>query len=216
MSSQGKPLHLCVPVLNRYDLLRQMFLSLQHSTLQPTMVHIVDNGNGGAAMDAARSVLKVPSEVFTPRSPYGVAQAWNTFLAVPEERIITNDDVVFTPTSLEQLVAVPGDMVAALPGSAFSCFLIRDSLVQKVGTFDETISPGFAYFEDCDYEERMRLAGTMFVYAEVGVQHVHSATRAALSGPESQDFNRKFLIAQENFFAKWGRMPEGVVRQTAS
>ena len=41
---------LCVPVLNRYDLLREMLLSLRESDLQPDLVQVIDNGQNEQAV----------------------------------------------------------------------------------------------------------------------------------------------------------------------
>ncbi len=203
-----KELHLCCPVLKRYDLLRDMLLSLMSSTVQPAMVHIINNGRDKARLDVA--MVGFPLDVFTPSQPLGLAAAWNWFIEnVPEERLIVNDDLIFQPFSLERLMAKEGDFVSGLPGSnACSCFLLRDSCVAKVGLFDETISPGYAYFEDCDYVERMIEQGIPITGClEAGVVHLGSQTLAKNTSEEMSEHHRRFGIAQDNFVAKWKRLP---------
>ncbi len=157
-----------------------------------------------------------PLHIETPHPAMGVAESWNWFVAkTHHERLIVNDDVTFAPESLERIFATPGACVTALKGHAFSCFLLRDACVAQVGLFDETLSPGYGYFEDCDYEARMRLAGVPLTNVDCGVRHVKSATLAAATEKELAEHHVKFLAAQGRFLAKWGRLPEGVLHQNA-
>lgn len=198
-----KTAHVCIPTLKRYDLLANLLDSLTRSTAKP-VVHIIDNGG---RFDRSRDYgFDVHVE---PVGPMGLASAWNWFIKnVPEERFICNDDITFAPNSLEEMMKVPGDFVSALPGSnACSCFLLRDSCVEKVGLFDEEISPGYAYFEDCDYVERMIMNKIPITGIICGVDHVGSQTLAANDANEWNEHHRRFLLAQQNFVAKWGRMP---------
>jgi GT2 family glycosyltransferase len=201
-------INICVPVLRRYDLLRELLVSLHRSTMLVDRVYVVDNGRDEARLQAA--LLDSPAEtiVHTPSEPLGLAVAWNWFIQnVPEERIITNDDIRFAPGSVEKIVGTPGDLVWA--GFGFSCFLLRDSCVVKIGLFDETISPGYAYYEDEDYLQRLDGRGTREPSAQAanvdaGLQHFHSATLRAASHAEVMEHHRRFLIAQKNYAMKWG------------
>lgn len=195
-------------MLKRYDLLRNMLMSLDGSTVQPKMVYVIDNGRDSIRL--AMAMIGLPMTVFTPDEPMGLAEAWNWFIKnVPEERLIANDDLFFHSHSLENMVNTAGDFVSALAGSnACSCFLLRDSCVQKVGTFDETISPGYAYYEDCDYVERMIQQGVRITAVEAGVIHVGSQTIAQNSPAEWERHHERFALAQRNFIKKWGRMPD--------
>lgn len=202
-------LHLCVPVLKRYDLLAEMLQSLRESTVKPETVYVIDNGRD-PALGGGVFPCDYPLEVITPTEPLGLAVAWNWFIQnVPEERLITNDDVIFAPDSLEKMMAVPGGFVSALAGTnACSCFILRDELVSVVGLFDETISPGYAYYEDCDYVERMLVHGRLITAVECDVVHAGSQTIIQNSPEEWQRHHERFQIAQCNFVKKWGRMPD--------
>jgi GT2 family glycosyltransferase len=208
-------IHVCVPVLKRYDLLKELIRSLESGSVQPTSLVIIDNGRDAKQLLPAIGDASMRVDTFTPVKALGLAESWNWFIAhVPEERVIVNDDVVFAPESLEKMVMTPGAFVSALAGTnACSCFLLRDSCVQRVGMFDEAISPGYAYFEDCDYVERMRQLNLWITAVDCGVQHLGSQTIRANDSGEMLDHHRRFLIAQENYIAKWGRLPDGVVRQ---
>ncbi len=103
-------IHVCIPVLRRYDCLRDSLKSLERSTV-PYLVHVVDNGRNDEKM---REVGEFHCDVFTPERPLGVAESWNWFIKnIPEERVIVNDDVTFAPVVL--LVTVLPAVTTAVP-----------------------------------------------------------------------------------------------------
>ena len=196
--------HVCVPVLKRYDLLRALLESLVDSTLRPHSIRIIDNGQNPARVEEATRGFEV--WVLNAAKPMGVAESWNWFIEhVPEERLITNDDIEFAPTALAAMVAEPEAFVSC--GFGFSCFLLRDACVRRIGRFDESISPGYAYFEDMDYLRRMRAAGVADKVVRCGVKHGHSQTPAAYSGDEWVRHHERFMLAQQNYEAKWAGAP---------
>lgn len=201
-------INLCIPVLKRYDLLRGLLTSLKQSTVQPDWVYIIDNGHSPDRLKLAMADVTIKTDVFTPLKSMGVAESWNWFLQnVSEERVIVNDDIEFGPDSLEQLLAADAELVWA-EGCGFSCYVIKDSCVGKVGLFDEAISPGYGYYEDEDYLQRLDGRGTREPSAsrmnvKCGVRHHHSATLKAASHQEVLEHHRKFKIAQANYIKKW-------------
>ena len=201
-----REINICVPVLRRYDLLRDMVRSCMASNVQPDNYYIIDNGKNGYKLLQALGDLDLSVKVHTPAEPLGVAASWNWFIRhVPEERVIVNDDITFAPDSIEKIVALPHDLVWA---SGFSCFLLRDACVQKIGLFDETISPGYGYYEDEDYLQRLdgrgsRPPSAKALNVEAGVQHLRSQTLAVATPAEAQEHHRKFKIAQQNYARKW-------------
>lgn len=238
MNGSRKPLHLCVPVLKRYDLLRLLFLSLYHSTVAPTKVVVIDNGTGGQPLANALNCCKWPLQLVAPTTPKGVAESWNYFLSFPDDRLIVNDDIMFGPESLARMQDSNGSFVSGLDGNAFSCFLLRDECIRQIreadrirmtqyrlehgrasgfdthpGMFDEAISPGYAYFEDCDFEHRMYALGLRITHVDCGVQHLKSSTIQSFTKEETQSHHRKFITAQNNFIQKWGQLPRGIERQ---
>lgn len=189
---------ICVPVLRRYDLLRELMLSLASSTVQPDAVFIINNGNEHLESSSNFYVHK-------PDCPLGVAESWNWFIRnVPEERIICNDDIQFSPDSIQTIVETPADFVF-MNNCGFSCFLIRDRCVQLAGEFDETISPGYAYYEDVDYSYRMtQVPELRRLRIDAGIIHEGSSTWRAGTSEEINDHWRRFFIAKYNFEKKWG------------
>lgn len=209
--------NICIPVLRRYDLLKELLRSLQTSSVRPNRVVIIDNGFNidrelgcvGTQMKEAIAEAPCPVTLHYGDKPMGVAEAWNWFLRnVPEERIITNDDVTFGRESLAIMTAPKADLVWAA-GCGFSCFLIRDTCVEKLGNFDETISPGYGYYEDCDYLMRLDGRGTRAPSAiacdvDAHVHHERSSTLLAANDEERAEHHVKFRLAQRNYMTKWG------------
>lgn len=205
-----KQVHIGVPVLRRYDLLRLMLLSAAASTVLPTRVWIIDNGKQHGKVVEAIEGLPFPVDVCEPPVQMGVAESWNWLIEnLPEERIITNDDITFTADAIEQMVRTPGDLVF---GHGYSCYLLRDSAVEKVGRFDEAISPGYAYWEDIDYDMRVRafVAGGghwLQQNAPCTVLHGGSQTNQKATPEEIQEHHRKFELAKQNIIAKYAHLP---------
>jgi hypothetical protein len=201
---------LCVLVFNRYDLLAECLLSAVSGRVIPDAVFIIDNGRCQSKVDKAIEPL---NEVFiyTPKEPMGVAESWNWFIDnVPEVRVVTSDDVTFGVNSLATLMDSPATFVSPVLDPPFACFLLKDKCVETVGRFDETISPGYIYFEDWDYTRRMEQAGIPVTIVECGVKHVGSATLRVKNEQEMAEHHRRFLIAQSNYLKKWGQLPAGV------
>lgn len=199
-------INVCVPVLRRYDLLHNLAESLAPSTV-PYHLYVIDNGQNEEKVREALNGYK--SSIYIPAQRMGVAESWNWFIDnVPEERIISNDDIVFAPDSLEKMVAAPEDL-AWSKEAGFSCFLIRDRCVRKVGVFDESISPGYGYYEDCDYAQRVNGRGTkpsLVPCGDVvcGVEHLKSKTLEVATPAEMLEHHQRFWIAQQNYMKKWG------------
>lgn len=197
-------INICVPVLKRYDLLKNMVASLPPDV----HLHVIDNGRQEARLRMAVGDFPGRLNVHVPKIPMGVAESWNHFIAnVPEERLIVNDDVIFASDSIAKLTAPDADLVFSV-GVGFSCFVIRDSCIAKIGLFDESISPGYGYYEDEDYLQRIDGKGTKppkakLVDVESGVVHLKSQTLEGSSPEEQEDHHRKFCIARHNYVTKW-------------
>jgi hypothetical protein len=101
--------------------------------------------------------------------------------------LVINDDIIFTPWTIDELVRAhmygPANLIMAtgsnirgkanhmktynwpkptepteyVPHPDFSCFMIDKFTFTEIGEFDENFTP--AYFEDNDYHRRIQLAG---------------------------------------------------------
>jgi len=217
--SASNTVDVCITVLNRYDLLRKCLESLIIAKRRGK-VFVIDNGTNSEKM--AECVKDLPFDVIVLNTRrLGLAESWNIFIAnTSGSRIISNDDIEFSADSIETLAKCSADLVFP-QGIGYSCFLLRDSCVNKIGKFDESISPGFAYFEDCDYTNRIEVyckenPADPIAMEDVpnhGIAHTKNGTqRAIISESEKIEYKRRYFTAQENFTAKWGSLPHGLRR----
>jgi len=95
-----------------------------------------------------------------------------------------------------------------LTTNAFSLFVISNFIIDKVGLFDETISPNYAYYEDNDYYRRMQLLGyNLNKVKACNVGHYSSATLKSYNSQQTREHHMRFNIATENYVKKWGGLP---------
>lgn len=207
-----KPLYVCTMVFSQHELLRKLFLSIAASTRRPDGVYVVDHAYDATKIDNVRDALgSIPLEIVTIDDPScAVAANW-LMTHVPDDRVGCGDDVQFEPDALEIMAATPGDFVIPEPTlNPAACCLIRDSCIEKIGLFDEKISPQYLYFEDSDYIRRLELAGLTQTVA-AGARAIHegggSQTYKAYTPAQIEEHHRRFFIAQANYIKKWGGLP---------
>lgn len=134
----------------------------------PVENFVIINNNGRGEIDSELDNLKTLNKKFIDNikvchmpANIGCSGAWNLiikcFMNSPYW-IIVNDDVYFGPGILEEFYdKINSDpdigMIHGAAGDfnlgAWDLFLIRDSIVQQFGLFDENCYP--AYMEDADY-----------------------------------------------------------------
>lgn len=203
----------CVPTLNRYDLLNKLINSFEAGIVKPDRYLVVDNGG---KFNFFGSNMKV--ELHVPSHNIGVAASWNWLIKNSEEiRIICNDDIEVLPNTLQVIEECYTDKRILYPQSSdtssiYSFFIISDYIYNLVGEFDETISPNYGYFEDNDYAfriEKLIREGVDIQYLALPCVYNHSksSTIKVLNKKELTDHHNKFNIAKENFRKKWGRLP---------
>lgn len=199
-------------VFSRHDLLRKLFASIAASTRLPNAVYVIDHGYDRAKIDAVKDALgDVPLEVVELEDPSCAVAANFLIKYVPDDRVGCGDDVQFEPTALEIMANTEGDFVIPEPTlNPAACCLIRDSCVEKIGLFDEKISPQYLYFEDSDYIRRLGLAGIPQTVAK-GARVFHEAggsqTYKTYTPAQMEEHHRRFAIASANYGKKWGGQP---------
>jgi GT2 family glycosyltransferase len=201
----------CVPTLKRYDLLAKLIASLENDSLKPDQYLIMDNGS-----TLTRSMLpQTFGEVKIYKNAIGnigVAKSWNFFIYNhPEDiRIICNDDIIFHEDFIKNSVEQFDENAILCPmlANAFSCFILPNKVIQKIGLFDENISPNYGYFEDNDYSRRMMLIGMEIKLSNNTIlTHSKSSTLQSFNAIERKEHDKKFQLAQANYIKKWGGVP---------
>lgn len=221
-----------VPTLNRYDLLLNLLDSARSGSRRPTSIIVIDNGgsfipgprlNDPLVVDVQLgSGFRIEAEIQTPEQNLGVAASWNrlahAYKAGPDvpgkKLLICGDDVtlhVDTIAALEDTMdATDADFVFPDPARStmhqmFSCFMVKQSLFDKVGYFDEKFWP--AYFEDNDFHMRMKRAGATEAIAPCGYDHVNSGTMKKFSPEETEQHHARFRACRDYYVSKWGGLP---------
>jgi hypothetical protein len=206
----GMSIKVCIPTLKAVEELKQCINSVLGSSISCN-IFIVDNG--GIVRELRDSIV-----THKPVTNLGVAGSWNYFIDnVPDVRLITNDDIIFDLYAVEQMLVTlahnrrEGISNIVSPenlGSPFSCFLLPTEVIEKVGRFDEWISPKYAYFEDNDYSYRMSKVGIGISKAEKAfVIHGGSSTIRHFDKQKEKEHHDRFRLARNHYIKKWGGEP---------
>lgn len=155
----------------------------------------------------------------------GVSGAWNMVVKCYMNApfwLITNHDVAFTPGLLEELYTLAMDKETKLVfghhgnfnQGSWDMFILKESLVQSHGLFDENFYP--AYNEDADYIMRLLRNPVKTTFASLPYFHGESTTKSEedyiKNGQQTKkgdaELHRKLeevnLINFEYMFKKWG------------
>jgi GT2 family glycosyltransferase len=195
-----------IPTLNRFDWLQKCITSAVRGSVAPDRVIVIDNSCGACPQLAG-------VEIITPAYNLGVAASWNRIVqacGVDDLLIISNDDILFAPDSIETMLRraesqPAAGTISAIDGQKFSLFYLNWWCYQAVGPFDEAFYP--AYFEDNDYVQRMAMAGYQAISAVSAVEHGGSQTRAAMDEETLERSHQQFRKNAALFIAKWGNLP---------
>lgn len=163
---------LIVPVLNRFDLMQRMVNSVD---VEAT-VYVINNS--GVRQDFEYSNSLVSMHWVDLPSNLGVASSWNLGIKMlPFEKtwFFTSADTCFEPGALSLLQTAKDDEVSLCASFPFwQTFAVGQKVVEQVGLFDEALHP--IYFEDNDYERRVRYAGLQVTKLDLPLLHDNSAT----------------------------------------
>jgi GT2 family glycosyltransferase len=191
--------NLIVPVLNRYDLLRRMLASLDYPIRD---LLIVDNGGKFEDLFAKDELPVKNLRVFNLPSNLGVAASWNLGIKLfPHDPVWTfaSNDVVFEPGALSMLsTASNGSLTLSDRPPYWQTFAVGEDLVDRVGLFDERFYP--AYFEDNDFERRVKLAGFPVTKLSLKVRHDNSSTLKA--DPKLQEANSRTFVRNKKLYMR--------------
>lgn len=197
-----------IPVLNNYNGLFRLIDSAEAGSVIPDEYWIIDNGNSIHKFGDLNPKIKV---IYSGNN-IGVAKSWNLFLSRVSDKdilIISNDDIILERDSLKIFIeGLDRDQFSCTSGvNAFSFFYLPKKIWMKVGPFDESLSPNYAYFEDNDYDLRLRLMNYRTVKVDIPIRHENSSTMKNYSQQELEEHHRKFRIARFNYIRKWGGLP---------
>lgn len=164
------------------------------------LVHVVDNCSTDGTAQWLQALRSTTTNVVvsTMVSQASLSHCWNVALRQAwkwdfEHALVCNNDIELRPDTYKKLLAHGGPFVTCVsvdtperlgttehvpsserPHPDFSCFLIRKSVTDKAGWFNEEFFP--AYCEDSDYHVRMHRAGIRAVCIDLPFLHHGAAT----------------------------------------
>jgi hypothetical protein len=152
----------------------------------------------------------------------GVSASWNWALVTAfrshDVAVVLNNDIVLRKDCVRSLLEDGGGFVTAVsvdnlggiqgewrkaprPHPDFSCFLIRSSVWQKVGAFDESMH---LYASDGDYHLRMHKAGIEAYTIGIPFFHYASGTLKSATAGEKASISEQADKDRYTFELKWG------------
>lgn len=199
-----------IPTINRKDLLTEA-LDFYTKHMPNTEIFIWDNGCQGIEFYPNTITIESPVNL-------GVAASWNSLIRIAmagghDNFLILNDDIVLKcGEGVINAIIEKGKAENAFhrcrPFYNWSAFILRKSVFEKVGTFDENFKRCF--FEDNDYEYRMRLAGVPIRYEDDLNAEVYRNSQSILKDPILSNY----IDNRDYFIQKWGGMPDSETYKT--
>lgn len=190
-----------IPVLgfatiSRFDLAERLLASIDYP-----VEHLVIIDNSGKKSWEPKKPEMVKNLWFI-QVPFGLGLvgAWNLVIkSTPYAPywLLVNDDAFFEPGSLEAIHN--GVDTKALNfvriSPEWSCVAFGEGCIEQVGLYDERFYP--LYFDDNDFERRVRALGVPINRIEAGVAHNNSSSLAGF-----EDKNQKSYSANQKLFEK--------------
>lgn len=202
---------IAIPTINRKDLLMDGLMWYTQN-MPNTQILVLDNGN----QDIPELTRKV--KVFTPQNNLGVAGSWNFLIWTAKNMgyshvLVLNDDVILQRSEgeIDALIQKESDLTFHRPKAFYnwSAYIISQEIFSKVGMFD--IAFKRAFFEDNDYEYRMKLAGINIKYQDDLNAQVYKNSQTIEKNP----LLGGYLENRELYIKKWGGIPNEETYKTA-
>ncbi len=188
--------------LSRFDLAQRLLDSIDYP-----VEHLVIVDNSGTKVFEPK-LTKHVRNLWLLRVPHGLGAngAWNLIIkSTPHAKywVIPNDDSWFEPGALETIAnnvdTTAFNFVRVEP--KWSCVIPTEGSVMKAGLLDEVFHP--VYYDDDDYEWRMRELGVKFNTIDAAVHHDNSSTlRSGFSERNSITFDRNHSVFQDKVRAQ--------------
>jgi GT2 family glycosyltransferase len=189
-----------IPTINRYDLLKEALQQYAHDFIFHN-IYIVDNGYQNIVPE--HNVTIMPAH-----GNYGVAGSWNllcrTIFEQHDYAILINDDVYWGKheDQVTEFIEMNGYMDCIASEQHWCNFMLNKRAWMEVGEFDEQFFP--AYFEDNDYQYRMRLKRMRYEKADFFNPIVFRNSGSIEKDPS---LNQNFVDNESYYISKWGGKP---------
>jgi GT2 family glycosyltransferase len=189
-----------IPTLNRWDLLRPVLWKYVHD-FPHIDIFVLDNGN------QRKEIQRPQIHYINQAENIGVAASWNVLCKMIYEKgnafaLIVNDDVYLGRNEYEI-----GNLLHFQKGFFFRApmdwcsFIAPKQTYLAVGPFDENFK---AYYEDNDYEYRLKLAGMGFTRWDMLSPMLY---RKNSSLEKNSDVLNWSIQGRNYYIEKWGGEP---------
>jgi len=147
---------LVVPTLTRHDLLCRML-----NTVDAAVERLVVIDNSGRGVEIPDGPWE-QADVFAMPANLGVAASWNLAIKMGHRHpwvMVCSDDMRWPEGAMDGFAAQSSEdrLVVSSMWPHWCAFTMGMGVVEQVGLFDEGFYP--AYYEDTEYERRLRNAG---------------------------------------------------------
>jgi GT2 family glycosyltransferase len=206
---------------NGLAMTKKAVVSIRAQTLKADLL-VIDNASQDGTLPW---LLTQQALVMAKAEPDSVSGCWNQALRWAfdyndyEAVLVCNNDIELRPDTLEWLVRDGGEFVTPVsvgsreqltdtpptstrPHPDFSCFLLRKSVWDKVGPFDENYKG--AYCEDADFHLRMHRASVNAYCIDLPYLHWGSGTISNAQDLARVGMRRQADRNREYFKAKYG------------
>lgn len=185
---------LIIPVLNRYDLLRDSINSIKFPVGE---ILVIDNGgSNNEVLETEFSnvrVLSLPSNL-------GMSASWNLGIKLyPHEKfwVFSSADNIYMEDSLERMYKESGEDKVVLSNSGFGFFSVGENIIRNVGLFDEYFYP--IYFEDNDFADRIELSGFKITSSDIPVND-NDGSQTIKSDNKLLTRNHETFVENEKYY----------------
>jgi GT2 family glycosyltransferase len=189
-----------IPTINQWPTL-QNFLKLYKRDFPSIPIYVYDNGRQGIRADGFHLIEAGTNQ--------GVAGAWNNLAELAFKKgathlLLLNDDIYLgrRREEVEDLLHREGRDLLLGVASQWSSFVLPRTTFEKVGTFDAGFFP--AYFEDNDYEYRLKLKGCR-LYSDFKL--TPAIYRVSETIKKDPSLNANFEKNKLRYVEKWGGLP---------
>jgi GT2 family glycosyltransferase len=161
--------------LSRFDLAQRLLDSIDYP-----VEHLIIIDNSGKQEWEPKKPASV-DKLWLLRMPYGVGLvgAWNLIVkSTPYAPywLLVNDDAWFEAGALAEIAEKADSGALVMPDVVpdWSCIVLGSKVVEEVGLYDERFYP--LYFDDNDYERRIRHFGLPIRRISAKIHHDNSST----------------------------------------
>lgn len=198
MDSVKPTFAIAIPTINQWDLFKP-FLESYFSSFPLTDIYVLDNGNQN--IDSVDLML----HIIKPAERMSVAASWNHMCNLIFKKhnyaLVLNDDVLLDKTigQLIDFLTLHANHDFFVSQHGLCSFVLPKRTFRSIGSFDENFKG--AYFEDTDYEMRIKLAKLKVLrhsFLNPKIYNVSSSIKKDKSLNDNFENNRDYYIR------KWG------------